>query len=131
MVTSPLPARPRLRREAQPLAEADHAMVLAQDVADHALDAALAGIVQHVAQQQLAIAAALAIRRDDQRELGLLEARIGGEPADAQQLFTVEQQEGHLAVVVDLRQPRRHLVASARAAAEEAQPRCPPASARR
>src|SRR6185437_8065352 len=75
---------PRLRREAQPLAEADHAMVLTQDMANHALGAALAGVVEHVAQQQLAIAASLAIRRDDQRELGLLESGIGGEPADAE-----------------------------------------------
>src|SRR6202044_2494582 len=47
------------------------------------------------------------------------------EPADAEQLFAVlraiEQQEGHVAVVVDLRQPRRHLVRELAHRSEEAQ----------
>ncbi len=58
----------------------------------------------------VAVAVALPIGGDDQGELRLLETGIGGKPADAQKLIAVEQQERHLAVVVDLREPRRHLV---------------------
>src|SRR5882672_3678956 len=64
----------------------------------------------------------LAVRGDDQGKLRLLEPRVCGQAADAQQMFSVEQQESHLAVVVDLGEPCRHLVAHLAYRPEEAQP---------
>src|ERR1051326_229791 len=78
--------------EAQAVGEMEHLAVFAQHVTDDSLDAALLGVLHDVAQQQFAVALALPVGGYDQRELGLLEARIGSQAADAQKILPIEQQ---------------------------------------
>ena len=96
-------------------ADPQHPAVLAQDMAEDFAHASSSGVIDQAMHQQSAETSAGHIVAHGQGELRLLIVGIGGDAADGVELgraraAVFREHEGHLAIVVDLSEPRRRLV---------------------
>ena len=105
--------------------QCQHAPIFAHHLSYDALDAPRTGVGENVTQQQFAMPAALATGGDSESKLRLIEVRVRRKPAYAQEGAAIEQEKGHLAVVVDLGQTHGHLMAEVAERAEKAEPPVP------
>ena len=112
----------RSNRETEFTAHLQHRSVLAQNFADEFRDTALPGDFDKAGHQQVSKAAPFPISADGDRIFGAHLVGIGKEMRDAERRPIELGHHCQFAVVVELRQPRRHGVAKPLHRSEEPQP---------
>jgi hypothetical protein len=105
-------------------AHRQHRVVLVEDDTVNAAKSFGSPIVDDVLQQRPAKAVTLQVGANDERIFAHRAIRVAGEPTDTSKRsrLLVECDKGHVAVVVELRQPRQHLVRKTLAGRQEPQP---------